>query len=93
MTEEQLRQIEERANKATASPWGVRKRNSEDMGFVQAPRYQPSDPYDIEVLGDDDTLYPTKAHDIEFIAHARHDIPSLIADVRRLWAMATKAGY
>lgn len=31
------------------------------------------------MLGDDTTLYPTRDGDLEFIAHARHDVPELAA--------------
>jgi hypothetical protein len=40
--------------------------------FVQAPRLKPTDPYDIEVLGDDrnEELYPTWRADVDYIAAA-----------------------
>ena len=96
MTEEQLRQIEERAAKATAEPW-IHKESDIKLHYVQSPSMWGhetdhrggivlSNTYQESHIG----LLPP---DAEFIAHAREDIPALIAEVRRLWEMATKAGY
>ena len=53
--------------------------------FVQAPRLNKTDPYDIEILGDDDTLYPTRSADVEFIAAANPErVAALLAEVDRL---------
>jgi hypothetical protein len=52
---------------ATPGDWRVRQGRSEQEFFIQAPRLDPNDPYDIEVLGEDDTLYPTRRADADAI--------------------------
>ena len=54
---------------AAASPgtWQVREGRDPSQFFVQAPRLSPEHPYDIEVLGEDDTLYPTRRADADAI--------------------------
>lgn len=66
--------------KATKGPWERRNPPMRGIGkpFVQAPRAKPDDPYDIEVLGEDDTLYPTREQDIDFIASARTRLPDAL---------------
>ena len=96
MTPEALQAIRERVRRATPEPWVIRRlsNHEEHQGFVQGPRAKPEDPYDIEILGEDDTLYPTRAGDLDFIAHVREDIPTLLAEVERLQverASATEA--
>lgn len=80
MSDIDLDAIEARANAATDGPWwhygdGFREihgpQNDEEDGW--APQ--------VAVAGDDGTL-----PDAEFIAHARTDIPALVAEVRRLRA-------
>src|SRR4051812_22434138 len=81
-----IEQIAKRLAAASAGPWIVRRlpgsRPSE--GFIQAPRALPTHPYDIELLGEDDTLYPTRAADLEFVAHSREDVEALIVEVEKL---------
>jgi hypothetical protein len=64
---------------ATPGPWGIRRLNGavSSEGFVQAPRVDPAHPYDIEVLGEDDTLYPTRRGDMEFIVWVRNNAEAL----------------
>lgn len=54
---------------AVASPgtWRVREGADASQFFIQAPRLDPQHPYDIEVLGEDDTLYPTRRADADAI--------------------------
>ena len=71
MTEAELDAIEARANAATEGPWEWR------AGFVT-------------MLPSDDDLFERvgggNAKDEEFVAHARADVPALIAEARRLRA-------
>ncbi|GEM_PF-6379906 len=87
INEAQAAAIRERVERATPEPWEHRMASFDEVGFVSAPPASTEDPYNIEILGDDDTLYPTKAADCEFIAHARTDVPALLdslAECKRL---------
>lgn len=57
------------AEAATPGVW-VKRSHPMMPSFVQAQRLNPSDPYDIEIMGEDDTLYPTREADVDFIAAA-----------------------
>ena len=80
MTEDELREIEDRASKATVGPWvstecanGGRllKRGKESL-----PDRHPQS--SLQVVPSDDAT---------FIAHARADVPTLLAEIRRLKAL------
>lgn len=80
MTEEEIQAIEARANAATEGPWEVRAL----AGYpnecwagpaIDAPGY--SDFY----TGYEGEISRPNA---EFIAHARTDVPALVAEIRRL---------
>lgn len=83
-----LDRIEAYCDAATPGPWRVRRGVGLPglPGFVEAPRLSPSHPFDIEVLGEDDTLYSTRDADLEMVAHARTDLPAVVAYARRLEA-------
>ena len=90
MTEEQLRQIEERAAKATAEAWTVYPRsigNKEDGEEQSGLGFDITGPPEPQLRGQF-----SRGADASFIAHARTDIPALIAEVRRLWAMLASLG-
>lgn len=78
MTEEELEEIEKRANAATEGPWEV------------VP--DPDKPYLDKVVRHYGHLTDLLAQcfhtngNATFIAHAREDVPALIAEVRRLRA-------
>lgn len=70
--------IRQRADAATPGPWGV-----EQYGTTLAVHaYQVSDA--VAMIGDED--HPPAGSDAEFIAHAREDVPALLAEVDRLTA-------
>ena len=69
--------IEARANAATSGPWEV------EAAAVVCDRYEDERP---GVCGPHDVDWPLLAEDAEFIAHARTDVPALVAEVRRLRA-------
>ena len=79
-----LTAIEARAKAATPGPWWTRP----DYGCDNACVYWNSDRPDVINGSTESTLiYDEGGHsvaDAEFIAHAREDIPALIAEVRRL---------
>lgn len=82
MTEEQLKEIEARANAATPGPW------SGDVG--QHPPYPLVVRAPVAVNFSTDvvatvTRIPAST-DREFIAHAREDVPALVAALRDAWA-------
>lgn len=72
MTEQQLQAIKERASKATPGPWKVE--NSRYEGRFNAASVDEN--YDLPacLMG---------IEDAEFVAHARQDIPALIAELEQ----------
>lgn len=60
--------------KVTPGDWKIRTNpRTGEPGFVQAPRIDPTHPYDIEVLGEDDTLYSTRNADMELIVWLKNN--------------------
>jgi hypothetical protein len=99
LTQEQLQAIEERAAAATEGPWVVvPDRYSDDaerehcQGITAPPGPQEMEAgreYDLPPSGRDIVItdsgyYPPLKADAAFIAHARQDVPALVAEVRRL---------
>jgi len=79
MSERELRAIESRAKSASPGPWVVR-----GNAIIQPQGMGRH--VDREILLDKN-LEP---RDLEFIAHARQDVPALAAEVRRLRAALEK---
>ena len=69
-----LDDIEQRAMRATAGPW---------TSFVEGRDHTSGSSF-IRTAGDDIEMSGATIDDQDFIAHAREDIPALIAEVRRL---------
>ncbi len=65
MTLDELRGLAERA---TRGEWWWQTASFDEDGFVEADKADPSHPYNIQILGDDKTLYPTYRDDCAFIA-------------------------
>ena len=101
MTDEELREIEARAEAATPEPWREGNTGRDDPGWVELDAGEDEGTGIAQVvngsgtgriararwswISDDDTRANTS-----FIAHARADVPALIAEVRRLQsALAT----
>lgn len=74
LTEEEIEAIKSRCNQATAGPW---------KSFVEK-REQISGSSFIQTKGEDIYLTGATDADQDFIAHARQDIPKLIAEIERL---------
>jgi hypothetical protein len=72
MTEQELRKIEQRAERATPGPWKTYRSDYFALSYVDGQHHVGS----IASLN--------HVNDAKFIAHAREDIPRLIAEVRRL---------
>lgn len=81
MTQERLDEIEAREAKATEGPWGV-------DGPAQCGPGDSLAVYHVEDGGTVAYVQPSW-DDAEFIAHARTDIPALLAEVERLRALIT----
>lgn len=75
MDEQRLAEIEARANAAAPAPWSEITVNSEQRKYIWAQGYWLATMHD--------AWFPM-APNAEFIAHAREDVPALIAEVRRL---------
>jgi hypothetical protein len=83
MTENDLKAIETRCVRATKGPWQsfVEGRDHfSGSNFIRTGGLDDASP-DIELTG-------ASIEDQDFIAHARQDIPALVAEVRRLRVIA-----
>ena len=81
MSEDELSAIEERAERATPGPWHAH-RDADSIGlgpivFVHIPRADKDRSYAL-------TNGERENSNRDFIAHARTDVPALVAEVRRL---------
>jgi len=75
MTDKEIREIEERCNKATKGPW---------KSMVEGRDHTSGDSF-IMTGGED--IYidnPLLDNNQDFIANAKQDIPKLIAEIRKL---------
>jgi hypothetical protein len=81
MTDEELEAIQKRADAATPGPWSAftDPARRADQSLIVAP---PPEYGLIHVQTHKD--FASLNHDATFIAHAREDIPKLLAEVRRL---------
>lgn len=86
LTQAELNEIKERAEKAVSGPWSV------DVQTESCDQYGEI----YEIVQSDVFLAPVVAEsnseaDAEFIAHAREDIPKLVAEVERLKSAIAEA--
>jgi hypothetical protein len=79
LSDERLKEIRERAEKAAAGPWLHVHQLHIDQG---APH--PDGTRLLSGGGWEDDYHLFTANDREFIAHARQDIPDLLAEIERL---------
>jgi DNA-binding phage protein len=95
MDKERLEELKKLCEDATPGPWEHRVLQNGVQSFVQAPRNNPGDPYDIEIMGEDrnvDNYPPSQAlADGNFIAASRTALPELIAEVEFLTKVAEQA--
>lgn len=89
MTDETLKAIEERANKATPGPWTAEP--SDPNGWSdEEPHcdgiHTESGGWRNAIVTTDGGVYGPRMPDADFIAHAREDVPKLLGEVRRLRA-------
>lgn len=74
LTEEEIQTIKSRCDQATAGPW---------RSFIEE-REKISGSSFVQTGGEDIYLTGATDADQDFIAHARQDIPRLIAEIERL---------
>jgi hypothetical protein len=74
MKDSDLKEIEERCNKATAGPW---------ISFIEG-RDHSSGSNVIQTMQEDIEIIAASNDDQDFIAHARQDIPLLLNEIYRL---------
>jgi len=74
MTEQELKEIEARANAATPGRWKIQRDSTGNLCGIIQTNHVTRDVWPI----------PRTQDDIRFIACARQDVPALIAEVRRL---------
>ena len=82
---DRLNEIEARANAATKGPW---HRYGTWPYEVYAPREPDGGPYIASMTGDDGH----NESNAEFIAHARTDVPALVAALRAVQEVLDKRG-
>ena len=80
MTDIDLDAIEARANAATDGPWSVYQTMHAEPKVVNSTGHWPAG----EVANASNSPADYGNADAEFIAHARTDVPALVAEVRRL---------
>ena len=81
MPQERLDAIQERVNDTTRGPWDCYGNGAHEV--FDAGEYDDGDPGELVAP------VVTKLSDAEFIAHARTDVPALLAEVDRLRALTT----
>jgi hypothetical protein len=86
VTDDELRQIEARLAAASPGPWtsyveGRDHTSGDDFIRVSEDNAEPDLYLSRAVAGG---VVPASTADQDFIAHARQDIPALIAEIRRL---------
>ena len=88
MTDEELAEIEARVAAASPGPWtsfveGRDHQSGDD--FIRISESDGEDDMYVSRYGDSGSR-PASHADQDFIAHARQDVPTLIAEIRRLRA-------
>lgn len=84
MTEDELVQIEQRAGAATAGPWHLAMHCDEHGEDATRANVE---------AGAVDVANGVLNDDAAFIAHARGDVPALVAEVRRLRGLVQSAEW
>ncbi|WP_069677315.1 hypothetical protein [Formosa sp. Hel1_33_131] len=86
MTEEELKEIEERCLSGTKGPWipmieGITHTCGDDFIMIGV---KDADDYENLSRGNDLYLSDGNNEDLNFVANAKQDIPKLIAEIRKL---------
>lgn len=77
VSEEELQEIERRCQAATPGPW---------HSFIEGRDHTSGSNF-IRTAGEDIEVVAAEPSDQDFMAHARQDVPRLLAEVRRLRAL------
>lgn len=94
MTPERLAEIKKRESKATPGPWET-EGHSGAVAVSPVPRHPEATKRRVACMVADcpewpwnewqgETFYPGASYNASFIAHARTDVPDLVAEVERL---------
>lgn len=91
IAEAELVEIEQRAHAASPAPWEAfieARDHTAGDDFIRIGGFDDAQPdmYIQHYLGANSVRVP--AADLDFIAHARQDVPRLVAEIRRLRAVA-----
>jgi hypothetical protein len=87
LTEAELDQIERRCEAASKPPWQSFIEGRDYWGgdnFIRVGSFDDSEPDMYVSRHVAEGLMPASDADLDFIAHARQDLPLLLAEVRRL---------
>jgi hypothetical protein len=92
VTEKHINQIKERLNKTTIAPWvaSIEGRDHESGSHFIMTGIPAGEHIWQEKRGEDFEISGATIDDLDFIAHARQDIPSLIEEIERLKALLKK---
>jgi hypothetical protein len=90
---DELEAIRKRAEAATEGPWGWAKFALDDDDWDTEMPWLGNATEAVMDFGDCEQYYPTQgtppnSADAEFIAHAREDVPKLLAEIERLKEIA-----
>lgn len=93
LTQKELAAIRERAERATEGPWSVYygRAFSHERFDSDGDKRLPTGIGQVFISHDhwDGNYFDASDEDIEFIAHAREDIPKLLAEIERLQRLVT----
>lgn len=87
LDKKRLAEIRDRADAASPGPWFAHKAEfglKECRGITTSPELHAGD----DIVVTDSGVYPPEMPDALFIAHARTDVPDLLAEVERLRRIA-----
>lgn len=92
LTNEEITQIRERAEKATEGPWQYNGIGGVFSAHAVSYHYAWKNTKEICSLNDGEYIEnQNEENDANFIAHAREDIPKLLAEIERLRELLNKA--
>lgn len=91
LSESELTEIERRANAATAGPWAVWDGCSWRRIGSESTRKTVIEPTTFRGCVDLESASGQRDENLEFAAHARTDIPALLATIRELQAESEDA--
>jgi hypothetical protein len=86
LTESELKNMKARCDAARPGPWRSYVEGRDHAGGSSFIMVGPE-----EARGDDIELLGATVEDQDFIAHARQDLPRLIAEIERLWSQRAES--